>query len=114
MSDGCGKDVSRETPTVAACMALAARAYGAGIGDLVGQSRRSALVRPRHIAMWIARRATNQSLPQIGRAFGGRDHTTVLHAVRRIERLREKHPGLKQETDALLALARDPWGAPFP
>lgn len=57
--------------------------------DLVSQRREKEIVRPRQIAMWLARRLTGLSLPAIGRILGGRDHTTVLHGVRVIERLAE-------------------------
>ena len=47
------------------------------------------MARPRQIAMYLAKRLTPRSLPEIGRKFGGRDHSTVIHAVRRIEELRD-------------------------
>lgn len=56
--------------------------------DLVSQRRAVAIARPRQIAMYIAKRLTTRSLPEIGRKFGNRDHSTVIHAVRRIEELR--------------------------
>ncbi len=62
--------------------------YGLRISDLVGPRRSRAIARPRQVAMYLAKAMTSKSLPDIGRAFGGRDHTTVLHAVRRIEALR--------------------------
>ena len=52
-------------------------------------SRARAVARPRQIAMYLAKRLTTRSLPEIGRKFGGRDHSTVIHAVRRIEELRD-------------------------
>jgi chromosomal replication initiator protein len=59
------------------------------VGDLLSKKRSSSIARPRQIAMALAKELTNHSLPEIGDAFGGRDHTTVLHACRRIESLRE-------------------------
>ncbi|WP_375380959.1 chromosomal replication initiator protein DnaA [uncultured Sphingomonas sp.] len=56
--------------------------------DLVSERRARAIARPRQIAMYLAKRLTTRSLPEIGRKFGGRDHSTVIHAVRRIEELR--------------------------
>ena len=53
--------------------------------DLISERRNRAIARPRQAAMWLAKQLTTRSLPDIGRRFGGRDHTTVLHAVRRIE-----------------------------
>jgi chromosomal replication initiator protein len=59
------------------------------VGDLLAKKRSRSIARPRQIAMALAKELTNHSLPEIGDAFGGRDHTTVLHACRRIEALRE-------------------------
>jgi chromosomal replication initiator protein len=57
--------------------------------DLVSERRARAVARPRQIAMYLAKCLTTRSLPEIGRKFGGRDHSTVIHAVRRIEELRD-------------------------
>ncbi|TXC70067.1 chromosomal replication initiator protein DnaA [Sphingomonas ginsenosidivorax] len=57
--------------------------------DLISARRARAVARPRQIAMYLAKRLTTRSLPEIGRKFGGRDHSTVIHAVRRIEELRD-------------------------
>ncbi|TPG55378.1 chromosomal replication initiator protein DnaA [Sphingomonas glacialis] len=57
--------------------------------DLVSARRAVVVARPRQIAMYLAKRLTTRSLPEIGRKFGGRDHSTVIHAVRRIEELRD-------------------------
>jgi chromosomal replication initiator protein len=56
--------------------------------------------------MWLAKQITTRSLPDIGRRFGGRDHTTVLHAVRRIEALKAEDPQIARDTDALLRKLR--------
>ncbi len=57
--------------------------------DLISARRARAVARPRQIAMYLAKRLTTRSLPEIGRKFGGRDHSTVIHAVRRVEQLRD-------------------------
>ena len=57
--------------------------------ELVSARRAVVVARPRQIAMYLAKRLTTRSLPEIGRKFGGRDHSTVIHAVRRIEQLRD-------------------------
>jgi chromosomal replication initiator protein len=62
--------------------------YGLGIVTLISDDRRREIARPRQVAMWLARELTHNSYPAIGRRFGGRDHTTVWHAWRRIELLR--------------------------
>jgi chromosomal replication initiator protein len=74
--------------------------------DLLSERRTRALARPRQAAMWLAKQLTTRSLPDIGRRFGGRDHTTVLHAVRRIEELRPTDPQLSQDLEILMRKLR--------
>ena len=62
-------------------------AYGISMTGLIAARRTASLVRPRQVAMYLAKELTGRSLPEIGRRFGGRDHTTVLHAVRKIAAL---------------------------
>jgi len=62
------------------------------VADLLSKRRNRSVARPRQVAMALARELTNHSLPEIGDAFGGRDHTTVLHACERIRELRETEP----------------------
>lgn len=71
--------------------------------ELLAERRTAAIVRPRHIAMWLAKKLTTRSLPQIGRQFGGRDHTTVLHATRKIDAERAINAELAQLLDELEA-----------
>jgi chromosomal replication initiator protein len=63
--------------------------YKIRLGDLLSKRRSRSIARPRQVAMALAKELTNHSLPEIGDAFGGRDHTTVLHGCRRIEALRD-------------------------
>lgn len=56
--------------------------------DLLSSRRDHGIILPRHVAMFLAKTLTTRSLPEVGRRFGGRDHTTVLHAVRKIEQIR--------------------------
>ncbi|MCV0424245.1 MAG: chromosomal replication initiator protein DnaA [Roseibium sp.] len=72
--------------------------------DLLSSCRARTLVRPRQIAMYIAKAVTGRSLPEIGRRFGNRDHTTVLHAIRKIEALLTRDADLAQEIDLLKRL----------
>jgi chromosomal replication initiator protein len=65
------------------------------------------VVRPRQIAMYLAKALTPRSLPEIGRRFGGRDHTTVLHAVRKIESLSGQDSGLAGEIDLLKRMLQE-------
>jgi chromosomal replication initiator protein len=69
--------------------------------DLISERRNRAIARPRQAAMWLAKQLTTRSLPDIGRRFGGRDHTTVLHAVRRIEELKAIDSQLARDLEAL-------------
>ena len=74
--------------------------------DLLSERRTRAVARPRQIAMWLCKQLTTRSLPDIGRRFGGRDHTTVLHAVRRIEELRAVDAPLAADVEALVRKLR--------
>jgi len=72
--------------------------------DLKSARRTAEVVQPRQIAMYLVKTLTTRSLPDIGRRFGGRDHTTVLHAVRKIERLCETDPVLAARLEEIKAL----------
>jgi len=73
--------------TAALIMAQTAAYFGLSIEDLQGSSRSRVLVSARQIAMYLCREMTELSLPKIGQQFGGRDHTTVMHADRKIRTL---------------------------
>ena len=75
--------------------------FGLKQADLISERRNRAIARPRQAAMWLAKQMTTRSLPDIGRRFGGRDHTTVLHAVRRIEELKAADPQLTRDLETL-------------
>ncbi|MGA7676669.1 MAG: chromosomal replication initiator protein DnaA [Rhizomicrobium sp.] len=75
--------------------------YKLDVKDFYSPQRARRVARPRQVAMYLARKLTTRSLPEIGRRFGGRDHTTVLHACRRIEELCAGDPLFKQEVDFL-------------
>jgi chromosomal replication initiator protein len=72
------------------------------VSDLLSPRRTRSLARPRQVAMALARELTSRSLPEIGEAFGGRDHTTVLHACKRISELRETEPQTRDDYSNLL------------
>jgi chromosomal replication initiator protein len=76
--------------------------YNIRVSDLHSQKRNRSITRPRQLAMAMAKELTNHSLPEIGRSFGGRDHTTVLHACRKIEELIESSEDMKQAYNNLL------------
>ncbi len=71
------------------------------LSDLLGPKRVRTIARPRQVAMWLAKRMTTRSLPEIGRRFGGRDHTTVMHGVRRIEELKAADTQLAEDVEML-------------
>ncbi|AXS38982.1 chromosomal replication initiator protein DnaA [Breoghania sp. L-A4] len=75
--------------------------YNVSKSDLLSARRTRTIVRPRQIAMFLAKALTPRSLPEIGRRFGNRDHTTVLHAVRKITELSSNDPNLAQEIELL-------------
>ncbi len=83
---------------------VVARHYNVSKADLLSSRRTRTIVRPRQIAMYLAKTLTPRSLPEIGRRFGGRDHTTVLHAVRKIEGLIEGDKTLADEIEMLKQL----------
>ena len=75
--------------------------FGLKQADLISERRNRSIARPRQAAMWLCKLLTTRSLPDIGRRFGGRDHTTVLHAVRRIEALKKDDPQLTRDLETL-------------
>jgi chromosomal replication initiator protein len=80
---------------------IVARHYNVSRSDLLSSRRTANVVRPRQVAMYLAKTLTLRSLPEIGRRFGGRDHTTVLHAVRKIEHLVGNDTSLADEVESL-------------
>jgi chromosomal replication initiator protein len=75
--------------------------FGVTLSDMRGKNRSTAVASARQVAMYLARQLTHASLAELGRAFGGRDHTTVLHAVDKIQALIGKDPELKNTVDRL-------------
>ncbi|MEP7276528.1 MAG: chromosomal replication initiator protein DnaA [Betaproteobacteria bacterium] len=80
--------------------------YKIRVSDMHSKKRSRAVARPRQVAMALAKELTQLSLPEIGGNFGGRDHTTVLHACRQIAKLRESHPELNHDVIFLLQVLR--------
>ncbi len=75
--------------------------YKIKVADMYSKKRPASIARPRQIAMYLAKEMTQKSLPEIGELFGGRDHTTVLHAVRKISAERQKNTELNQQLHVL-------------
>jgi chromosomal replication initiator protein len=71
------------------------------ISDMHSARRARSVARPRQVAMYLAKQLTTRSLPEIGRKFGGRDHTTVMHAVRKVDELRERDAGFAEDVELL-------------
>ena len=83
---------------------IVSRHFGVSKGDLLSQRRHRSVVWPRQIGMYLAKQLTHRSLPEIGRRFGNRDHTTVLHAIRKIEGVIAGDANLRDEIDELKKL----------
>lgn len=78
--------------------------YKIKVSDLLSKRRNRSIARPRQIAMSLAKELTNRSLPEIGEAFGGKDHTTVLHACRKIKELKEELQDINEDYTNLLRI----------
>ncbi len=78
--------------------------YKIKVADLLSKRRTRTVTRPRQVAMSLAKELTNHSLPEIGDAFGGRDHTTVLHACKKILELQETDPGIREDYQNFMRL----------
>ena len=81
---------------------VVAEYYSIRASDMLSKNRSRTIARPRQIAMALAKELTNHSLPEIGQAFGGRDHTTVLYATRKVQELRDKDPRIEEDYKNLL------------
>jgi len=86
------KDVFNQTKviTVDKIQNIVSNYYNISLSEMLSQRRSRPLARPRQIAMYLAKKMTTRSLPEIGRRFANRDHTTVIHAVKTITRLSDK------------------------
>jgi chromosomal replication initiator protein len=75
--------------------------YNVRVSDMHSNKRLRVVARPRQVAMYLCKKLTPKSLPEIGRKFGGRDHTTVMHAVRKIDELKEQDPSFRDDVEML-------------
>src|SRR5690606_5389624 len=78
--------------------------YNIRLADMMGPKRVLTVARPRQIAMYLSKQLTSRSLPEIGRRFGGRDHTTIMHGVRKIEELASTDHALAEDIALLKRL----------
>lgn len=92
---------NRKHPPIKAIQRAVADHWSMEMNDLLSQRRTAKIIVPRHVAMYLAKKLTLKSLPDIGRNFAGRDHTTVLHAVRKVEYLIQKDAGLAQTVNEI-------------
>jgi chromosomal replication initiator protein len=76
--------------------------YKIRVNDLLSAKRTRSIARPRQVAMALAKELTKHSLPEIGKAFGGRDHSTVIHATRKVEALRQSDSLIEEDYRNLL------------
>ena len=94
--------VQAKTVSIENIQKTVAEYYNIRLADLSGKSRSRSVARPRQTAMALAKELTSKSLPEIGKAFGGRDHTTVLHACRKIVELKESDDNIREDYSNLL------------
>jgi hypothetical protein len=93
-------------PKIKNVLQLVSERYSTPISDIVSRRRDAVICHPRQVAMWLAREVLKRSLPEIGRAIGGRDHTTVISGIRKIERLRQADPAFDSELNELANMLR--------
>lgn len=89
-------------PSVRDIQLACAKYYGVTHHDILSSRRTAKVVRPRQVGMYLAKTMTPRSYPDIGRRFGGRDHTTAIHAFRKIERLLETDGDLMEDVAAII------------
>jgi chromosomal replication initiator protein len=93
--------VSQRKVTIEEIIRKVADHYNLRMTDLISARRARVIARPRQVAMFLSKMLTSKSLPEIGRRFGGRDHTTVIHAVKKIEELRQIDNQIDEEVEIL-------------
>ena len=76
--------------------------YNIKVSDIKSKKKNKVFIKPRHTAMFLTRQLTNLSLPEIGRHFGGRDHSTVIHAIQKVENITKSDPGFQDTLDRLI------------
>lgn len=104
LTQDCLADVLRESErkiTVEEIQRKVSDHYNIRLSDMIGPKRLRSYARPRQVAMYLCKQMTTRSLPEIGRRFGGRDHTTVMHGVRRIEELKQSDIQIAEDLELL-------------
>ena len=96
----------RERLTIAEIQAAVAKFYHMPIREMTSARRAWGVARPRQVAMYLARELTPKSLPDIGRRFGNRDHTTVIHAIRQVEKRCACDAAIRHDVECLKEVLR--------
>lgn len=104
LAQECLSDILRQSDrkiTVEEIQRKVSEHFNIRLADLIGPRRQRIYARPRQIAMYLAKNMTSRSLPEIGRRFGGRDHTTIMHGVRKVEELRSTDAQIADDLELL-------------
>jgi len=107
LAQECLADILRSSErriTIEEIQRKVAEHYNVRLSDMIGPKRSRTIARPRQIAMYLAKKLTTRSLPDIGRRFGGRDHTTIMHGIRKIEELKAADSQLAEDLGLLRRL----------
>ncbi len=107
LAQDCLADVLRASDrkvTIEEIQRKVAEHYNIRLSDMIGPKRVRTIARPRQVAMYLAKTLTTRSLPDIGRRFGGRDHTTIMHGIRKVEELKATDGQLAEDIDLLRRL----------
>jgi chromosomal replication initiator protein len=107
LAQDCLADILRASErkiTIEEIQRKVAEHYNIRLSDMIGPKRMRTIARPRQIAMYLAKNMTTRSLPEIGRRFGGRDHTTIMHGIRKIEELKASDSQLSEDLSLLRRL----------
>lgn len=100
------------TPTVEQIQSVVAKYYRVSMSNLRSKSRSSKIAKARQVAMYLARTLSKMPLSDIGKAFGGRDHSTVIHSINKIDSMLDHDQGLRLDIDELIKLIRGTAGTP--
>lgn len=107
LAQDCLADILRASDrkvTVEEIQRKVAEHYNIRLADMIGPKRARTIARPRQVAMYLSKHMTTRSLPEIGRRFGGRDHTTIMHGIRKVEELKGTDGQLREDLDLLRRL----------
>ncbi len=110
MAQDCLSDILRASDrklTIEEIQRKVSEHYDIRLSDMLGPKRTRSLARPRQVAMWLCKQLTTRSLPEIGRKFGKRDHTTIMHGVRKIDELRQSDSQIADDLELLRRALED-------